>query len=80
MFEPFANRSGCHGLQPEPLNLLFDLRVTDDVAENQFACAARVAGVDQCVHVRVFDQLEQQFKPPLIFLDGLQVEMRWNYR
>ena len=51
-----ADGRGRHGLQPEPLDGLLRLRVADDVAENQFAFAPGVAGVDEFGHVLALDE------------------------
>ena len=71
-----ADRPGRHGLQPEALDGLFGFRVLDDVAENQLALPARVAGVDQPVHVLALEEPGQNLEPGLAFLDGLEGEMR----
>ena len=78
--KPSRMAAGRHGLQPEPLDRLLGLRVLDDVAEDQLALAAGVAGVDQRVHVLALDQLEQQLEPRLALLDRPQVEVRRNDR
>ena len=67
--------AGRHGLEPEPLDGLFGLGVLDDVAENQFAFAAGVAGIDQAVHVLALDQAQQELEAVLGLFDGLQIKM-----
>ena len=74
--EPFADGRRRHGLQPEPFDGLLRLGVLDDVAENQFAFAPGVAGVDQRVHVGAFDQLFEDLQPRLAFLNRQQIKMR----
>ena len=78
--ETFADGRRRHGLQPEPFDGLLRLGKSDDVAENQFALAPGVAGIDQRVHVGAFDQLFEDLEPRLAFLNRQQVEMRRDDR
>ena len=58
--EGFADGGRSHRLEPEAADGLFGAGVADDVAKDQFAFPARVAGVDQGVDVLAFDQFGQQ--------------------
>ena len=75
-----ANRSRGHGLQPEALDRLLGLRDLDDVAENQFAFASGVAGIDQAVNFLAFEEAEEKFEAVLGFFDGLESKRCWNDR
>ena len=78
--KPFADGRRRHGLQPEAFDGLLGLRVLDDVAENQFAFAPGVTGVDQRVHVVALDELFQDLQPVFGSLNRLQIEMRRDDR
>jgi hypothetical protein len=82
MGKAVADGGRGHRLQPEAAHrlLLFAQRVLRDVAEDQFAFAARVAGVDQAGDVLALDQPGQQLEPVLGLLDGIEREMRRNHR
>ena len=58
--EAFADRAGRHRLQPQTLDRLGRLRVLNDVAEDELALAAGIAGVDELDDVLALDQLEQE--------------------
>jgi len=78
--ETLADGGGRHRLQPQALDRLFRARVLDDVAENEFTLAARVAGVDEAGNVFSLEQPQQQVQPALAALDRREREMRRNYR
>ena len=80
LLKTLADGRGGHGLQPKAFDGPLRLRVLDDVAKDQLALAAGVASVDQRVHVRALDQLEQQPQPRRILVNGQQVEVRRNDR
>ncbi len=70
--ETVADRRGRHRLEPEPPDRFLAGRQLHDVAENQFALAARVARIDQARHVRPLHQLFQQAQPPFAPFNRLQ--------
>ena len=78
--EAVADRRRRHRLQPQPLDRLGGLRVLRDVAEDELALAARVAGVDERVDVLALDELQQRLQPVLVLLDRLQLELRRDRR
>ena len=56
------------------------LRVTDDVAENQFALAPGVAGVDELGHILALDELFEGPQAGFAPLNRLQIEVRRDDR
>ena len=78
--ETFADGRRRHGLQPQPFDGLLRLGILDNVAENQFAFAPGVAGIDQRVHVGAFDQFFEDPEPRLALLDRQQIKMRRDDR
>jgi hypothetical protein len=62
--EAVADRGGGHRLQPQAAHrlLLLAQGVLRDVAEDQLALAARVAGIDQAGDVLALDQAGQQLE------------------
>ena len=72
--EAVADRGGGHRLQPQPLHGLRRLRVLDDVAEDELALAAGVAGIDERVHVLAFEEALEDFKAAFAALDGFERE------
>jgi hypothetical protein len=81
MGEAVADRGGRHRLQPEAADrlLLGAQGMLRDVAEDQFALAPRVAGIDQAGDVLALDQAGQQAQAFLRSLDRVQREMRWDH-
>jgi len=70
--EAAANRILRHRLQPEPLDRLARLEVARDLAEDQLALAAGVAGVDEAVHVVALRELldhADAVRLPLLLLE-----------
>ena len=80
LVEPLANRGGRHGLQPEAPDRLRRFRELHDVAEDELAFAAGVAGVDQIADVLALDEAQQRFQPVFVLLDRLQREFRRDRR
>ena len=78
--ETVADRGRCHGLQPQTSDRLPGLGVLGDVAEDEFALTAGVAGIDQCIDILALDELLQGLELGLGFLAGLEVEVRRNDR
>ena len=80
--EAVADRGGGHRLQPQAADrlLLGAQGMLRDIAENQFAFAPGVAGIDQAGDVLALDQAGQQAQPFLGSLDRIQGEMRRNHR
>ncbi len=80
--EAVADRRGRHRLQPEAAHrlLLLAQGVLGNVAEDQFALATRVAGIDQARDVLALDQAGQQPEPLLGSFDRIQGEMRRDHR
>ena len=78
--EALADRRRRHRLQPQRADRLRRLRVLDDVAEDELALAAGVAGVDQVADVLALDQLQQRLQPVLVLLDRLQRKLRRDRR
>ncbi len=83
--EAVADRLGRHALQPEAPDRLVDrllvaAGVLHDQAEDQFALAAGVAGIDQPGDVLALDQLDDRVQPRLGLVDRRQVEMRRDHR
>jgi len=67
-------------LQPQALDRLFHPGVLDDVAEDQFALAPSVTGVDDGIDVLALGQAHQQLEALGRFLVGrAQFEFRRNY-
>jgi hypothetical protein len=73
--EAFADGGRRHRLEPEPLDGMLAPVMGDDVAEDEFALAPGVAGVDEAVHVLAFDEFDQRLEPVLALLDGGEREM-----
>jgi hypothetical protein len=67
-------------LQPEPLNGLARFDRLGDVIEDQFAFAARVAGVDQAADILALDQLAEQLEARRGLLDRREREVRRDDR
>ena len=67
--EAVSNRSGCHRLQPQPLDRLPGARGLRDVAEDQLALAPGVARIDQLGDVLALDQARQQLQAILALRD-----------
>ena len=78
--EALADGRGRHGLQPEPLDGLLRLRVADDVAENQFAFAPGVAGVDEFGHVVALDEFFEDAQAAFASLNRFEIEVRRDDR
>ncbi|MCY1524630.1 hypothetical protein D9M68_595730 [compost metagenome] len=78
--EGFADGGLGHRLQPQALDRLFHARILNDVAEDQFALASRVTGVDDGVHVLALGEADQQLQAFRGFLvGGAQFEFRRNH-
>ncbi|MNQ55759.1 hypothetical protein D3C85_698610 [compost metagenome] len=78
--EGFADGGLRHGLQPQALNRLFHARILNDVAEDQFAFASRVTGVDDRIHVLALGQADQQLQAFCrLLVGGAQFEFRRNH-
>jgi len=73
--EALLDGGGRHGLQPKALDALLGLGVLHYVTENQLPLPPGVAGIDQRVHVRALDQLEQHLEPRFVPFDRPQVEV-----
>ena len=80
MRETIADRSGCHGLQPEPLDWLLGLRILNDVTENQFAFAPGVARIHDGGDVLALDELHEHFQARFVLFDRQQIKVRRNDR
>mmetsp|Transcript_3271 Transcript_3271/g.11449 ORF Transcript_3271/g.11449 Transcript_3271/m.11449 type:complete len:1068 (-) Transcript_3271:367-3570(-) len=85
LLEALADGGRRHRLQPQPLDRFVQrplgrLRVLLDQAEDQFALAARVAGVDQGRDVLAADQLDEGVQPALVLVDRVEVEVRRDHR
>ena len=78
--EAVTNRLWRHGLQPQARDRVFGLAVLLDQAEDQFTLTSRVTGVDECVHVFAFGELDNGIQPRLGLVHGLEVKMRRNDR
>jgi hypothetical protein len=78
--EAVADGVGGHRLQPQTADRLVGLGVLDDVAEDQFALAARVTGIDQAGNVLALDQPRQHLQAVGSLLDRIQREVRRNHR
>jgi hypothetical protein len=82
--EAVADRRRRHALQPQsPDRLaqrLLAFGVLDDQAEDQFALASGVAGVDQLGHVLALDLPDHRGQPRLGLVDRGQVEVRGHHR
>ena len=76
MGEAVADGASRHRLEPEPLDGLLRLGVLDDVAENQFAFAPGVAGVNQTGDVLSLEQFGENLEATRALLDGSQGEVR----
>src|SRR5207247_8996824 len=63
-----------------PVHRLARLRELTDVAEDELAFAARVAGVDESGHVLSLDELQQRLEARFVLLDRLQREFRRDRR
>ena len=80
LVESLANCGGRHGLQPEAPDRFRRFRELHDVAEDEFAFAASVAGIDQVADVLALDESQQRFQPVLVLFDRLQCEFRRDRR
>ena len=80
MREAVSDGGGGHGLKPEPLDGLLRARVLDDVAEDQFAFAPGVAGIDKLIDILSLDQFGQELESVLVPFDGLQIKVRRDDR
>jgi len=86
MRETVADGLRRHALQPQALHrldgrLLFTVGgVLHDEAEDQFALAPGVAGVDDGRHVLALDELDDGVQPRLGLVDGRQVEVGRHHR
>ena len=69
-----------HRLQPKAADRFFAAGELDQVAENQFAFAPGVAGIDQIGNVFALDEPLELIKARLRFLDRLQGELVRNDR
>ena len=74
--EAGADSRRRHGLEPEPLDGLLRFRVLDDVAEDEFALAPGVAGVDERGHVLALEEAREHPQARLGFLNRPEVEVR----
>ena len=66
---------GRHRLQPEALDRLLVFEVLDDVAENEFALAAGVAGIDHFRHIGAGEEFFQDAQLLLGFFARNKVEV-----
>jgi len=73
--EALADGVGSHRLQPEALDRLLVFEVLDDVAENEFAFAAGVAGVDDLLDVGAGQEFFQDAQLVLSLLPRDESEM-----
>ena len=81
MLEGGADGVGGHRLKPEALDRLLDLCHLDEVAENEFALAPGVAGVDDAVHVGAFHQPLEELEAGLgLAVGGGQLEFLGHHR
>ena len=71
ILEARADRGRCHRLQPQALDRLLGLRILHDVTKDQFAFAARIAGVDERINILAFEQSLQPFQALLGSFDRL---------
>ena len=76
--ESGPNRILRHRLQPEAADRFLAAGELDEVAENQFAFAPGIAGVDQIGNVFPLDEPFELIKARLRFLDRLQGELVRN--
>ena len=79
-----ADRLRRHALQPQAADRLAQRLdapgILLDQPEDQFALAARVAGVDELVHIFAFGQPHHGVEPSLGFVHRLEVKVRRNHR
>lgn len=66
--------TGGHGLHPEAFDGFLDFSDFDDVAEDEFAFATGVAGIDDEVDVFAFGEFEDLFEAWFGIGDGVEVE------
>ena len=76
LLKAVTDRGGRHGLEPEALDRLLGIRVIHDAAEDEFALAPGVAGIDECIHIFAFDELHQNFQAVGGTFDGLETKLR----
>ena len=62
-------------MHPEPFGRLLDVADFHDVAENEFALAAGVAGVDDGVHVLAFCEFEDLLKADFGIGFGVEIKL-----
>jgi hypothetical protein len=72
MGETLADGALRHRLQPEAADRLLGLGVLHQIAEDQLAFAARVAGVDEAADVLALDQARQQLEAVAGLLDRIE--------
>ncbi len=78
--ETVADRLLRHRLQPKPLDRLRRLRVLHEIAEDELAFAAGIAGVDETAYVLALHQAQQEVEALLAPVDRRELEMRRNQR
>ena len=69
-----------HRLQPQALDGLLDPRIVDEIAEDEFAFASGVAGVDKRRDVFALHEAQKQIQAILASLDRRQFEVRRDHR
>jgi len=71
----FLDGARGHGLHPEALDRFVDLADLHDILENQFAFAARVAGIDDNVELLLPGEAEDVLEAIVGLLDRLEFEV-----
>ena len=75
LFPGLEDRVVGHRLHPEPLDRLLDVADVHDVAEDEFALAAGVAGVDDAVDVLALGELEDLLEAGFGAFDRIELEV-----
>ena len=69
-----------HRLQPQAFDRFPGFRVLGDIAENQLALPAGIAGIDDSRDILSLEEFQQDVEPGLTSVDRRQIEMRRYHR